>query len=496
MFKLNIFLLFLVINAPVFCQKLPKYEMRGLWVATVMNIDWPSSPTISAHEQQQEAVAIIEKAAQLNLNAIFLQVRPASDAFYESSLEPTSTYLTGESGKKASFDALHFWIEKAHEQGIELHAWINPFRGTMSVNDELALNHPIHVHPDWFVVYNNRHQYDPGNPECRRHIANVVAELVDKYDIDGIHLDDYFYPYPKAGETFNDEQSFAQHNPYNLSDRGDWRRWNVDQTIVLIKNAIKTRKDYVAFGVSPFGVWRNKADDPIGSETRAGITNYDHLYADILHWLKEDWVDYVAPQIYWDTEHATANYKVLADWWSLHSQRKPVFIGHSLYRLNRDPAPWDNPGQLIDQIKIARTKPNTFGSIFFSSKHLNRDLKGFQDSLANNVYRYPALMPNVVETSGVDISALPLKVKKRGKHLTWKNPNKHIDTKKYVVYAYRNNVSNPENDASNILCITPNNRIPLDSKKYAKKTMYFKVSAIDRHNNECAVSAPKQIKFK
>jgi uncharacterized lipoprotein YddW (UPF0748 family) len=496
MFKLNIFLIFAAINTLVFSQNPPKFEMRGLWVATVKNIDWPSSSSLSAEAQQKEAISLIDKAVSLGFNAIFLQVRPASDAFYHSTLEPTSEYLTGKSGRDASYDALSFWIAKAHEKGIELHAWINPFRASMSVNDNLAPTHPVKLHPQWFITYNNRYQYDPGNPECRTHIAKVVSEIVDNYNIDGIHLDDYFYPYPKAGETFNDDTSFQDFNPYHIADKSDWRRWNVDQTIVLIRNAIKSKKEYVAFGVSPFGVWRNKTDDPIGSDTHAGITNYDHLYADILYWLKEDWIDYVAPQIYWDTEHKTANYKVLVDWWSLHSQQKPIFIGHSLYRLNSDPAPWDSPNEMIEQIKIARSKPNTYGSIFFSASHLNRDLKGFQDSLSTKIYKYPALVPNIVETLQPISESAPIKLRKRGRFIKWKYTGQTNDIKKFVVYAYQNKVSNPENNASNIIAITPSLQLMLDKQKYTGKSIYFKVSAIDNYNREIALSYPKSIKFK
>lgn len=470
--------------------------MRGLWVATVKNIDWPSKPNLPSEAQQQEAIAILDKAKSLNLNAIFLQIRPASDALYQSSFEPMSIYLTGQSGQAPEpfYDPLAFWVQQAHARGIELHAWLNPYRANMSVNDKLDQSHPVHKHPDWFITYNGRQQYDPGNPACRQHIAEVVAEVVANYDIDGVHLDDYFYPYPKAGEEFDDNASFAIYNEKGLT-KADWRRENVNQTIRLLQQTIKTHKPHLTFGVSPFGVWRNKADDPLGSDTRAGITNYDILYADILLWLREGWIDYVAPQIYWDTEHVTANFRVLADWWSKNSYGKPVFIGHSLYRVNSDPAPWDNPTQMLEQINISRQKANVYGSIFFSANHLNRDLKGLQDSLRQRTYAHMALVPPTVE-SEQNLSIRPISARKSGRYLKWKNPNKQAKTKHYVVYTYEHVVSNPENDGAHITNITLQNRLKLDKQKYSGQTVYFKVSAIDEFNYEVALSYPIKLTFK
>ncbi|MFT3740210.1 MAG: family 10 glycosylhydrolase [Breznakibacter sp.] len=497
MLKLGFFSILALIPMVSFSQKTPKYEMRGLWVATVKNIDWPSKPDLPGDEQQKEAIAILDNARSLNFNAIFLQIRPASDAFYQSSLEPMSMYLTGTSGQNPNpfYDPLAFWIEQAHARGLELHAWINPYRGNMSVNDKLDGSHPINQRPGWFISYNGRQQYDPGNPECREHIAAVVDEIVANYSIDGIHLDDYFYPYPKAGEEFNDTATFARYNPKNLS-KPDWRRENVDQTIQLLQHTIKNRKPYLPFGVSPFGVWRNKADDLLGSDTRAGITNYDMLYADILLWLREGWIDYVAPQIYWDTEHPTANYKVLAEWWDKNSYGKSVFIGHSLYRVNQDPAPWDSPSQLLKQIRISRLKPNVYGSIFFSANHLTRNLQGLQDSLQQDTYKYPALVPPTVEKEKGNHSQNPIIVKKVGKKLKWKNPNKQAKLKYYVVYAYENLVSNPENDAAHIMATTTKNHMELDKHLYKGRTVYFKVSAIDEYNYENALSYPRKVTFK
>jgi uncharacterized lipoprotein YddW (UPF0748 family) len=481
-----------------YSQKHPKYELRGLWVATVKNIDWPSKAGLSSDEQKAEAIAIIEKAHSLNLNALFLQVRPSSDLIYPSELEPLTIYLTGDVNATSDYDPLKFWIDETHQRGMELHAWINPFRASMSINEPMNPLHPVKQHPDWFIAYAGKWQYDAGNPQCRNHIANVVKELVTRYNIDGVHMDDYFYPYPQANEVFNDSVSFNKYGKKNetLTNIDDWRRENVDKTIVLINQSIKEIKPYVEFGISPFGVWRNQADDARGSNTKAGVTNYDHLYADILKWMENDWVDYVVPQIYWDMNHPTANYKVLVDWWNKNSYDKDIYIGHALYRVNVDAGAWKKPDEIVNQIKYARTKANVFGSVHFSARHLNRDIFGLQDSLKNDVYKYPSLIPEMNMNQPVPVDLLPVKIRKCGRYLTWKLKDQSFVPARYIVYAYNELVSNPENDARNIYCITGDRKVEIINSKLKSKTSYFKVSAIDEYNRERCLSYPKRLTFK
>lgn len=478
-------------------QQNPKFELRGLWVATVKNIDWPSKPNLSGDEQKREAIAILDKAVELNLNTIFLQIRPASDAFYFSKMEPLSIYLTTNNSQSIDYDPLTFWIDEAHKRALELHAWINPFRASMSLNDPMDSQHPVLQHPDWFIAYDNKWQYDPGNPACREHIGEVVQDIISRYDVDGIHMDDYFYPYPKAGLQFNDSLSFTNYNNegFKESQLADWRRSNVDKTIELIHNIIKNQNRPIEFGISPFGVWRNKSVDARGSDTKAGVTNYDDLYADVLKWMKNSWIDYVTPQIYWDMNHPAANFKVLTDWWNKNSYGKNIYIGHALYRVNSDGGAWQNVNEIPNQIDYARRHSNLLGSVFFSSHHLNRDLKGLQDSLIINQFKYLSLIPVMDNSDSIAYNDKPLKLVKRGKYLKWNIKKLTFKPARYVVYAYNFTESNPENNARNIYAIISSNNLLLN-RPLPGKHCYFKVAAIDASNNERCLSFPKSVIMK
>ena len=264
--------------------KIPKYEFRAVWVATVSNIDWPSKPGLSTGEQQNEIIAILDSHQKLGMNAIILQVRPAADTFYQSGLEPWSRYLTGNPGQppKPFYDPLAFWIKECHNRGMELHAWLNPYRVAQKSIELLAGNHIAFQHSEWILKYGDKLYFDPGLPETRDFVIKVVKDIVARYDVDAIHFDDYFYPYPLK-EDFPDTTSFAKYNRgFKIENKADWRRDNVDITIKTLNDTIKATKPWVKFGISPFGVWRNIADDPKGSNTKAGTTNYDHLYAEVI----------------------------------------------------------------------------------------------------------------------------------------------------------------------------------------------------------------------
>ena len=472
--------------------------MRGLWVATIKNIDWPSKAGLPVETQKEEAIKILDKAKSLNFNAIFLQVRPSSDALYQSSYEPWSAYLTGTQGQAPIpfYDPLKFWIEQAHQRGLELHAWINPYRASMSVNETLADNHPVKHHPNWFVTYNGRYQFDPGIPDCRDHIGKVITELVGKYNIDGIHLDDYFYPYPANGEDFADSLSFAKYNPkqYNIEQKNQWRRENVDVTIENISQIIKQTNPRLAFGISPFGVWRNATDDPNGSNTNAGITNYDHLHADILKWLQEDWIDYVAPQIYWARNHKSANFNTLINWWADHSNQKPLFIGHALYRVNKEGEPWNSASEILAQIDLSRSTQGVSGSIHFSANHLFRELKGVQDSLLKRQYKYQAIVPPVV--SQETHSTEPVILKRLHNGIKWTQINRPNNTPRYIVYAYKANAKDPLNNGANILNVTHLNQLSTKEMNLKPGTWYIKVSALDKTNHEWGTSLPVKLQVK
>ena len=374
----------------------PNYEFRGVWIASVDNIDWPPKGVHTVYSQKVEFIRQLDLHQRNGMNAVIVQIRPAADAFYPSSLEPWSEWLTGVQGRAPApyYDPLEFMIVEAHKRGLEFHAWLNPYRANFNVRSaSIASNHITRVHPEWFVTYGDTKYFDPGNKQAQQHVISVVKDIVKRYDIDAIHMDDYFYPYRIAGKEFPDYASYKQSGTTLSKD--DWRRSNVDSIIKALNYAIKEIKPYCKFGISPFGVWRNKDTDPEGSNTKAGQTNYDDLYADILLWLEEGWVDYVAPQLYWEIGHKLADYQELINWWSLHSYGRHIYIGHGIYRSGERNAAWKNPKELPNQLKLLRQYPTVQGSIYFSSKTFDRNPNGWNDSLGNNYYKTPALVPEM-----------------------------------------------------------------------------------------------------
>ncbi|MGK2861755.1 MAG: glycoside hydrolase family 10 protein [Chitinophagaceae bacterium] len=376
----------------VFSQ--PLYEFRGVWIATVDNIDWPPRGVYTVYSQKVDFIRQLDLHKRNGMNAVVVQVRPSADAFYPSSLEPWSQWLTGVQGRSPDpfYDPLQFMIEETHKRGMEFHAWLNPYRANFNINSaSISSNHITRIHPDWFLTYGGKKYFDPSNPDGQNHVVAVVKDIVKRYDVDAIHMDDYFYPYRIAGKEFPDAASYIRSGSKLLKD--DWRRSNVDSIIEKLNKAIKKEKPYCKFGISPFGVWRNLDKDPEGSRTKAGQTNYDDLYANILLWMKLGWVDYVAPQLYWEIGHKLADYGELIDWWSRHSYGCHVYIGHGIYRAYEKGLAWKNPNELPNQIKMLRDFSSVKGSIYFSSKSFDRNPNGWNDSLKNNYYKTPALVP-------------------------------------------------------------------------------------------------------
>ena len=376
-------------------QGQPKYEFRGVWVATVDNIDFPSTKFLSSNGQQAEFVSLLEMHKRNGMNAVVVQIRPATDAFYPSQYEPWSEWLTGTQGKPPSpyYDPLEFMITETHKRGMEFHAWMNPYRAVFNIKrSSISPTHVTRLHPGWFVDYGNTRYFDPGNKEVQQYLANVVRDVVHRYNIDAIHFDDYFYPYRIAGKEFGDYQSFKKYG--NGLDRESWRRSNVDSIIVKLSRVIKQENKNCKFGISPFGVWRNISKDPEGSNTTAGQTNYDDLYADILLWLKMKWIDYVVPQLYWELNHKVVAFQTLIDWWANHAYDRQMYIGQGIYRaLEARSYAWKSRNELPNQIKLLREYPQVQGSVFFSSATFASNPNGWSDSLRNNYYKYPAIVP-------------------------------------------------------------------------------------------------------
>ncbi|MEM6767094.1 MAG: family 10 glycosylhydrolase, partial [Bacteroidota bacterium] len=315
----------------------PKREFRAVWIATVKNLDWPSRSGLSTAEQQKEIRDILDFHQKNGMNAVIMQVRPSADAFYFSAKEPWSEWLSGQQGKAPFpwYDPLTYFVEESHKRGMEFHAWFNPFRALMDVDNNklLSVEHISNKRPDWLVRYGKNLYFDPGIPKAREYVSSVILDVVNRYDIDAVHFDDYFYPYRIANEEFPDSSSYEAYGR-GYPNRDNWRRNNVDSFVESINYQIKATKAHVKLGISPFGVWRNIADDPLGSDSRAGQTSYDDLYADIRAWLLKGWIDYVVPQIYFSIGYPPADYEKLADWWAQNQAGRHLYIGKATYKID------------------------------------------------------------------------------------------------------------------------------------------------------------------
>jgi len=498
--KISLTLTVLIFSLLLFAQQ-PKREMRAVWIATVANIDWPSQRNLTTSAQREEMRIMLDEFARNNINAIVLQIRPTADAFYPSALEPWSNWLTGKQGKRPNpfYDPLQFIIEEAHKRCIEVHVWLNPYRVTNSDNIELlSKNHLYYKNRDLFVKYGGKTYFDPGLDETREFLNRVVEDVVERYDIDAIHFDDYFYPYRVGNEEFPDTKSFKQ-NPRGFApnQKDDWRRNNVNMVISELQQTIKSTKPWVEFGISPFGVWRNNTVDPKGSATRAGVQNYDDLYADILKWLKEGTIDYVAPQLYWEIGKKVADYEILAKWWSENSFGKNLYIGLYNSQLGSTEAnqAWRNGNELVRQLHLNRQYPQIDGAIFFSAKAFLQNKQGLNDSLKSNFYKYPAFCPinrNIDGESSVQPQNIRVLRDGKDAYLLWDEVNEEggCQVAYYVVYAFKGKKIGDLNDPKNIIARTTENCINLRELNQKLSGNYaFVVTAINRYKHE---STPTQ----
>lgn len=470
--------------------------MRAVWIATVANIDWPSQRNLTARQQKAEMVQMLDSFAALHINTVIFQIRPTADAFYSSTLEPWSHWLTGKQGKRPDnfYDPLQFVIEEAHKRFIDVHVWLNPYRVTNSDNiDILSPDHLFFKNRNLFVKYGDKYYFDPGLDETRQFLNRVVQDIVERYDVDAIHFDDYFYPYKVKNEDFPDDKSFkANPRGFSPAQKDDWRRNNVNMIIQELQQTIKSTKPWVEFGISPFGVWRNKSVDPRGSDTQAGVQNYDDLYADILKWLQEGSIDYVVPQLYWEIGKKVADYKVLAKWWNENSYGKNLYIGLFATQLGNPQAAeaWRKGNELARQLQHNQEYDKIDGAAFFSAKGFMKNLQGINDTLRRNYYRYPALTPVNRNING-EASAQPqnVRVVKDGSeaYLLWDRVDEEGGCKVmyYVVYAFKGKKPGDLNDPANIITRTTDNCVDLrELDKKFHGTYSFVVTAVNRFKHE------------
>ena len=351
----------------------PDKEFRAIWISTIQRVDFPAKETTNPAALKKEWLQLLQFYKSLNINAVIVQVRPCADAIYPSKLVPFSKFISGKSGKGLdnNFDLLQFMVETAHAAKMEFHAWINPFRALIDSDTvNLASNHVFKSHRDWLYKYGKEYQLNPGIPEVRQHFVDVIAELTQNYDINAIHFDDYYYPYRIHNEEIDDSLTFVKYGK-NFKNIKDWRRNNINLVMESVYKKVKSIDTTVQVGVSPFAVWRNKETDKNGSDTKGGQQCYDDLYADVLKWLKNDWVDYVAPEVYFHIGHPQVDFKKAVQWWIKNSYGKKMYIGLALYKINNTKYPeWAEPDQIPNQIDYLRQFPEIKGYMLFSSKQL------------------------------------------------------------------------------------------------------------------------------
>ena len=474
----------------------PKREFRAAWIQSV-NGQFRGMPT---EKLKQNLIGQLNSLQKAGINAIIFQVRPEADALYASRLEPWSRFLTGVQGKAPEpyWDPMQFMIDECHKRGMEFHAWINPYRTKTTLKSELAPNHVYNIHPEWFVTYGDQLYFDPALPESRRHICMVVSDIVSRYDVDAIHMDDYFYPYPIKGKDFPDDASFARFGG-GFSNKGDWRRSNVNVLIKKLHETIREIKPWVKFGVSPFGIYRNESSDPLGSKTK-GLQNYDDLYADVLLWAREGWIDYNIPQIYWHIGHPVADYETLVKWWARNTENRPLFIGQSVMNTvqNADPK---NPSinQLPRKMALQRAYQTIGGSCQWPASAVVENAGKYRDALIAEYHKYPALPP-VFDFMDNEAPANVRKMKpvwtEDGYILFWTAPKYKEEMNRaiqYVVYRFNDKEKVNIDDPSHIVAITRDNFYKLPYEDGKTKYRYV-VTALDRLHNE-SKSVGKKIKL-
>lgn len=473
-----------------------KREFRGAWIQCVNG----QFLGLSTDAMKRTLAYQLDELQKDGVNAIIFQVRAECDALYASPYEPWSRFLTGVQGKAPApyWDPLAWMVEQCHKRGMEIHAWINPYRAKTKTTTDLAPTHIAVREPGRVFAYDGQLILNPGIPENRDYICKIVSDIVKRYDIDGLHIDDYFYPYPAAGSTIQDDAQYRQYSN-GISNRNDWRRYNVNLFMEQLYNTIKGVKPWVKFGVSPFGIYRNKRTSAIGSNTN-GLQNYDDLYADVLLWVNNGWVDYCVPQLYWQIGHPAADYKTLIEWWNQYAGGRPLYIGEDVERTVKY-ADVNNPktNQMPAKYDLHSRMHNVRGTVLWYAKAVVDNVGNYGTMLRNVYWKYPALQPQM---PFIDKKA-PNKVRKLkplwtadGYILFWTAP-KGKDwgdvAHKYVVYRFAPGEKVRTDDPSKIVAITQQ---PFYKLPYADgKVKYtYVVTALDRMQNESKISK-KRIKL-
>lgn len=464
----------------------PKREFRGTWIQCING----QFQGLTPQQMQENLTHQLDVCKAAGVNVVMFQVRGEADALYQSELEPWSRFLTGTQGQNPGWDPLAWMVKQCHKRGMELHAWINPFRAKTKGTTTLAANHPYTKHPERFFAYDGLLIFNPGLEENHRYICSVVQDIVKRYDVDGLHIDDYFYPYPVAGVPIPDVHTFEQY-PNGFRDIADWRRYNVNCFIERLYNTVHATKPWVKFGVSPFGIYHNANNDNRipGSDTR-GLQNYDDLYADVLFWINKGWVDYVVPQVYWEIGHSAADYDRLVKWWGRYAAGRPLVIGQDVERTVKA-ADINNPSsnQMAAKFELERGTRGVKGNCFWYSAALTRNEGNYAYELQENYHRFMALqplMPFIDDKAPAKPSKLKAMWMPDGYYLFWKAPRGKGEMDKarqYAIYRFaageKISISSPEH----LVAITDKTMYKLPYQHGQQKFTYV-VTSLDRLQNE------------
>ena len=470
-----------------------KREFRGAWIQCVNG----QFKGIGTETMQRTLTYQLNELQKDGCNAIIFQVRPECDALYESDLEPWSYYLTGVQGEKPNpyWDPLQWMIDECHRRGMELHAWINPYRAKTKSPHQNAANHVIVRHPEWTFDYDGLTLLNPAYKECRDYICDVVKDIVERYDVDGLHIDDYFYPYPVAGVEIPDEAQYRA-APNGMKNRDDWRRYNVNMFIQQVYETIHATKPWVKFGVSPFGIYRNQKSDPNGSKTN-GLQNYDQLYADVLLWDANGWMDYCVPQLYWEIGNKAADYDELIHWWNRHLTRTPLYIGEDVERTVKYPDLTNkSQHQLAAKMALHAELPRIQGTVLWYAKAAVDNVGNYGTLLRNNYWRMPALQPLMPHIDKKAPKA-PRKLKAvrmdDGEHVLFWMPPKgkgwQDEAASYVVYRFEKGEPINIDDPSKIVKVTTDCLYMIPAGQSGRYT--YVVTALDRMQNESKITKKK-----
>ena len=498
--RISFLFILLFFTFSLFCA--PKREFRGVWVQTAFQEHYQQKSEADLRRYFTEMLDCFKDAG---FNALIFQVRPSADAFFKSEKEPWSRFLTGERGKSlnTNWDPMEFLINECHNRNIEFHAWINPYRVTVSSSETLPKNHLYYREKERFVKYEGKIYFDPGMPQNRTYIKEIVEDIVTRYDVDAIHMDDYFYPYPVKGREFNDNHSFALYGKkmgFSKDQKDDWRRQNVNILIKYLNEDIKKIKPWVRFGISPFGIYRNKETSKIGSNTR-GLQNYDDLYADVLRWTMEGWVDYMVPQLYWEIGYAPADYKELINWWNKFYDGQHLYIGQDVARsLDNNRSLKISDSHFSEKIELSRKKKNVSGNCFWYGYQIMNNDYGVRDVLKDKYHDNIALVPAYTHISKdlpKDVKNLRTEWRSDGYYLRWDldRPKSDIQQPKFFcIYRFPKGVYKNIDKAEYLYDITNKCEYKLPYER-GKNNYTFVITTIDMVNNESKRGAAKKIKL-